>query len=499
MQPVDPFISSKEKFFELTQLLTSSETMEMRHSSLENMITIDGRELLRRLFEEHIKLRGIGDVGPSIIGSDAVERAHKRLRTRTLISVFGNVAIERMGYGARGTSSLFPKDAVLNLPNESYSHGIRKLVAKEVAKNSFEEALGAVKQMTGVSIPKRAVEMLTSKAAMDFDQFYQTKSTLQAIQTAELLPLIVLTTDGKGVIMRREDLRECTRKRSDKMQHKLNKRTSRGEKTNAKRMATVASVYSIDTFMRTPEQIVSELSASESPHLVRPRPVAKRVWASLEKSPLEVTECVFDEALRRDPTKQKQWVFLVDGDLKQLRRVRLEAKKRDIHLTMIMDIIHVIEYLWKAARVFHDEASIEAEKWVTDRLLAILQGKAGHTAAGIRRSATLRKLSAINRQPIEKCAEYLLKNSRYLRYDIYLKKGFPIATGVIEGACRHLIKDRMDVTGARWSLKGAEAVVKLRSLRSSGDFENYWEFHEEQEYQRNHQSKYGDILILDTV
>jgi len=160
---------------------------------------------------------------------------------------------------------------------------------------------------------------------------------------------------------------------------------------------------------------------------------------------------------------------------------------------------HVIEYLWKAARVFYEETSSEAEKWVSERLLAVLQGKAGHVAAGIRRSATLKKVPKEDRIPIDKCSGYLLKNKPYLQYHLYLKEGFPIATGVIEGACRHLIKDRMDVTGARWSLKGAEAIVKLRSLRSSGDFEKYWEFHETQEYERNHQSLYADPSILDKL
>lgn len=472
----------------------------MRHSTLEHLITIEGRELLRRLFEEHIKLRGVGDVGDSVIGADGVKRCHKRVHKRTLISVFGHITIERMGYSARGKSSLFPKDAILNLPTgESYSHGIRKLIAKEVSKGSFKESLETVKLMTGVIIPKRTAEILTSKAAQDFDSFYQQKSGPQPLEEAASLPLIILSMDGKGVIMRREDLREATQKRSEKLHHKLNKRTSRGEKANAKRMATVASVYSIDTFIRTPEQIVEELASCESIPLVRPRPVAKRVWASLEKSPLEVTECVFEEALRRDSKKQKQWVFLIDGDLKQLRRVHFEAKKRGIDLTIVLDIIHVIEYLWKVARVFYEETSLEAEAWVTQRLLAILRGKAGHTAAGMRRSATLRKLSASTRQPIETCAEYLLKNSRYLRYHIYLQAGFPIATGIIEGACRYLIKDRMDVTGARWSLKGAESVIKLRSLKISGDFESYWQFHEEQEYHRNHDSQYADISSLNML
>lgn len=143
--------------------------------------------------------------------------------------------------------------------------------------------------------------------------------------------------------------------------------------------------------------------------------------------------------------------------------------------------------------------SLETETWVTSRLLSILKGKAGQVAGGMCRAATLRDIPKTARVPIEKCAGYLLKNKPYLQYHLYLEQGFPIATGIIEGACRHLIKDRMDVTGARWSLEGAEAIVKLRSLRSSGDFERYWEFHEEQEYIRNHLSHYADPSILDRL
>lgn len=489
------FQSSQEQFLKLTQNLSSSDTMHMKHSALENLITVEGRELLRRLFEEHIKLRGLDDLGKSIKGSDGVIRNHKRIQKRILISVFGRVEIERMGYGARGATSIFPKDAFLNLPVESYSHGIRRLIAKEVSKNSFEEAIDAVKEMTGALIPKRQAEILAKKAAEDFDEFYINQDLSESKSACEL-PLIVLTTDGKGIVMRRDDLREVTRKKAETAKHKLNKRLSRGEKANAKRMSTVASVYNIALFIRTPEQIIGELTAQESYAASRPRPLAKRVWASVEKEAIEVTADIFSEALRRDPNKQKQWVCLIDGDRRQLNRVRAQAKKFGVNLIIIMDIIHVIEYLWKASRAFYQETNPEVEKWVTQRLHAILQGKAGHVAAGMRRAATLRKLSDKIREPIEKCANYLIKYSPYFRYDLYLKEGYPIATGIIEGACRHLIKDRMDVTGARWSLNGAEAVIKLRSLRSSGDFDRYWDFHEDQEYLRNHHALYADPPIL---
>jgi hypothetical protein len=465
----------------------------MRHSGIEHLLSQDIRELARNLLEEHLALRDLGDTGDEIIGSDGVVRTHKRISDRKLISLFGEVTIKRLGYGARGHDSLFPKDALLNLPAESYSHGIRKLVAQEIAKNPFNEVIISVKQIAGVVLPRTTVEALAHKAALDFDAFYAQKNP-KAIQQAQLL---ILTTDGKGIVMRQEDLKTATRKNAEKTKHKLRKRQSKGEKTNSKRMATVASVYSIDKFIRTPEQIIGEMKMSGSDP--RPRPVDKRVWASIEKESINVTTDIFEEALRRDPARMKTWACLVDGDPRQLKRIRTIAKAKKIDLTIIVDIIHVIEYLWKAARVFYEETSLDAEIWVSEHLLAILRGKVWQVAAGIRRSATLRKIAGQARAPVDKCSGYLLKNKPYLQYHVYLREGLPIATGVIEGACRHLIKYRMDVTGARWSLQGAEAIIRLRSLRSSGDFERYWQFHEDQEFVRNHQALYADPSTLDRL
>ncbi|MDF1593140.1 MAG: hypothetical protein P1P89_16620, partial [Desulfobacterales bacterium] len=104
-----------------------------------------------------------------------------------------------------------------------------------------------------------------------------------------------------------------------------------------------------------------------------------------------------------------------------------------------------------------------------------------------------------DRKPVDACANYLLTYGPYVKYDHYLAKGLPIATGVIEGACRHLVKDRMEVTGARWSLTGAEAVLQLRALRSSHDFDEYWTFHESKEYERNHRALYAEGIVPPTL
>ena len=139
------------------------------------------------------------------------------------------------------------------------------------------------------------------------------------------------------------------------------------------------------------------------------------------------------------------------------------------------------------------------ESWVEYRLLKILRGKAGLVAGGIRRSAARRALSSKARKSVDICARYLLNHSSYLQYDRYLVQGLPIATGVIEGACRRLIKDRMAVTGARWSLNGAEAVLRLRALRSSRDFDEYRTFHEAREYERTHPALYADGIVPSTT
>lgn len=258
-------------------------------------------------------------------------------------------------------------------------------------------------------------------------------------------------------------------------------------------MATVASVYSTPRFVRKLEQIIGE--DIEKPE--RPAISNKRVWASVREDAKEVIDSAFEEANRRDPQHQREWVVLVDGSAAQLEAMKATAKKNNVSLTIVLDFMHVLEYLWKAAHCFFTPGNKEAESWVMERALRLLQGKVSDVAAGIRRSATLQKLSESARENADKCADYLLKYRKHLQYDQFLSKGYPIATGVIEGACRHLVKDCMDITGARWRLDRAEAILQIRALRSSGDFEQYWDFHKFKEFTRNHANKFlnPDMLL----
>ncbi len=473
---VSPYEVAREVYDSLESYLDSGEAQEMSHSDLERELERQGRELMRQLLQAHLETRGLGEVSGELIGADEVPRTKERLQERKLETVFGTVTVERVGYGAAGVESLHPKDTVLKLPEERYSLEVRRRVAVEATRGSFDEAVAAIERTTGAHVPKRQAQELVVRAAQDYEPFYVQRREDGDPAGPSTDNIVVVTFDGKGVVMRREDLREKTREAAAKRKQRLNSRLSKGEKRNAKRMATVAAVYTVAPYQRTAEDVVGHLAGGErdeNDKPPRPRPKDKRLMASLERTPAEVVKEIFADALHRDSDRSKIWVALVDGNKHQLRLIEKEAKRLEVKVITILDIIHVTEYLWKAGTAFNPEGSKSLEAWVHQRLLAILEGRVSGVAAGMRRSATRRNLPAAQRKAVDTCAKYLLNHRQYLRYDKYLEQGLPIATGIIEGACRHLVKDRMDITGARWSLAGAEAVLRLRALRASGDFDEY--------------------------
>lgn len=491
----NPFASAREQFEQIIRSLESEPSFSMTHGEVEEQLQVEGFELLRRMFQGHLDARGPGEVSEPVVGCDGETRTHRREGERQLMTIFGAVTVRRMRYGGRGLDSLIPMDATLNLPVEQHSHGVRRRIAAEATRGSFDDAVAAVRGSSATTVGKRQAEGLTARAAVDFDAFYATRAVDEHASPGSVL---VISSDGKGVVMRSQDLRPATRKAARARRHKLKRRLSKGEKRSAKRMATVAAVYTTAPFERRPTDIVHALAGNDTAAR-RPKPEHKRVWASLAKSADEVIVEAFEEAERRDPHYAKRWVALVDGNKHQIRVLRREAAQRGIELTIVLDIIHVIEYLWKAAHAFFAEGDPAAEKWVTERLLIVLHGRASAVAGGIRRSATRRGLTAEQRAPVDTCADYLLNNKELMHYKDYLTDGLPIATGVIEGTCRHLVKDRMDITGARWGLNGAEAVLRLRALKASGDLDAYWRFHFDRELSRNHTARYQGSVLPATI
>lgn len=412
------------------------------------------------------------DVNRSDTGKQLNHIRHKT--TRTIASQFVNVVVTRMSYSQNKESGCFPLDKKLNLANDRYSDDVRHRVALEAVKSSFDNVVEAIDSTTAGHVPKRQCLNVVQDIAQHFEAFYEENRFDEPEKTKDLL---VLSFDGKGVVMRKEGLRECTRKSANKG-NKLESRLSAGEKKDHKRMAMVAAVYTVTTHERTAENIMNKEVDQENVLPFRAPIRNKRVWASLERDGEDVIREGFQEALQRDPKQRRPWVILIDGLPSQIKIINKIKKELDVKATIVMDFIHVLEYLWAAARCFFEVGDTDIEQWVSDRAVRTLKGGCSQVAKGIRQSATKRGI--INRDGVDKCAKYLLDNKCRLKYGEALCQGFPIASGVIEGACRHLINDRLDITGARWGLPGAEAILKLRSLKSSGDFDKYWKFHKEE-------------------
>ncbi len=485
----DGFARSRERFDAVTGWLSGGEAGALAHAELEERLGVDARELFRLLLQDHLDLRADREqrvervVDREGVCRKSVEAGHER----SLQTVFGEVGVRRVAYRARGRCNLYPADRALNLPAEKHSHGLRRLAAIEAARGSFDDACAALERATGQRVPKRQLERLAQCAATDFERFYADRRPAASDPAAAL----VLSCDGKGVVMRADALRPPTRRRAEETTTKLATRLSKGEKRNRKRMAEVGAVYDAAP---APRAAVDVLPATDQQRRdASPGPQAANKWltASVTDDAACVIGRVFAEAERRDPEHTRDWVALVDGNNHQIDCIQAEAKAREVPVTIAIDFVHVLEYLWKAAWSFHAEGDPAAEQWVRRHAHNILAGNATRVAGAIRRAATNAGLDPPARAGADVCAAYLTNKRAYLDYPTALKHGRPIATGVIEGACRHLVKDRMDLTGARWGLTGAEAILKLRAIHSNGHWDEYWRYHLAQEHQRVHRSRYA--------
>jgi hypothetical protein len=293
----------------------------------------------------------------------------------------------------------------------------------------------------------------------------------------------MVSADGKGIPIRRATP-EASIQGHDPQQE---------AKTNRKKMAVVGTVYTLDPLVRTPEEVVDSLfriPENHRPAAERPGPQHKRLWASLphEQDGLEVsaTAQTFDwlaqEVARRNPAAAKPILLLMDG-----QKSLWEAGQRvlpQVSTIEILDLLHATPRIWDAAHLFYGRDEEQALSFVYDRVLRLLKGEGPSVVAGLRQMGTKRKLRGKKRDKLAKICGYLENNTHRMHYDVYLAAGYPIASGVIEGACRHFIKDRMERSGMRWTIENAQAMLDMRSTYLNGDWDDFMRYRIAQETQR---------------
>ncbi len=475
---------ARRAFAELEHWLYSHTSHAHKLHRIEAEEQCRGREVLRLMLQAHIDSRGDGSVGEALLVLPAgskkqITYSHKRLRSRGLVTLFGAVSIQRMEYSAPGQKNLYPLDAVLGLPARSYSYEIQRRLVKAAVKGPFDEATEEVADATAVAIPKRTAEQMMVEASVDFERFYTQRT---ACLQPDSGPLLVVSVDGKGVPM----VKPSTAQRPVRL--------GKGQKRNKKRMSTVGAVFTQKPNIRTPETVVESLFA-ESPSPKKPkryhRPEQKRVWASLLSGKDAFIAQVQAEMLRRDPKHKKTWIVVTDGE----RALQCKVAATLGNIELVLDLLHVLEKLWAVSYVFHPEGSPEARDFVKERIRRVLRGEVSQVVKGLRQMATKRGLKGQKRKTVAQVTAYYYRNRARMRYDFYLRNGYPIASGSVEGACKNLVKDRMERSGMRWTLPMAEAVLQLRAVYLSEHFDEYWQYHVDEDQKRLYQSTKWRSLV----
>jgi hypothetical protein len=430
-------------------------------------------------------LQGSGDVGETVTLADG--RAVRRLPgtyARAYRSIFGEFTLTRVAYGTRAGQKLewVPLDDRLQLPESVFSYVLQDWNQQLSVENPYAQVNRVLGRLLGFVQPVDSLERINLQAAEAVPAWREAKPVPPAEAEGDYL---VVSADGKGVPIRRTvetpAIAEHVRKR--------------GPKPNRKKMAIVGSVYTVDARARTPEAVVESLfrpphhkpQGDEPAHA---KPCAKQVRAALTREVAgrevnateEVMGWLAEQAARRQPRQGGPTVVVMDGQASLWEAVAEHFSAQS--WVEILDLLHVTPRLWDAAHLFHGEGSQAALGFVKERLLRVLRGEVGSVIGGLRQMATKRGLKGPRRERLETICGYLHKNQARMRYDEYLAAGYPIASGVIEGACRHFVKDRMERAGMRWTVDRAQAVLDLRSTYLNGDWDEFTAFRIKRETER---------------
>jgi hypothetical protein len=421
---------------------------------------------------QFLALQGDGDLGatiPTANGGDwrRLEHHHER----RYVSIFGVFDLSRVVYGSREGQKIefVPLDNRLQLPSSVYSYVLQDWTQGLCVESAFGQVSTTLQRLLGLKLSVDSLERMNEQVAERADAYREQRPAAAAATEGEIM---VASADGKGIVMRRQ---------ADDPAPAAHR--TKGEKASQKQMATVASVYSVDRHERSAAEVVAMLfrDEPEKPRPPRPEPCHKQVWATLPRvvggqatSSIDLAHAALMEELMQRNRRDHQWlrpmVFLYDGQeaLWDARARHLPAGGVDI-----LDLLHVTPRLWQAAHVFHKEGSDAAEVFVRERCLRVLQGQVAGVIRGLREMATKHGLTGSRQKTISQICGYFKKNQERMRYDEYLAQGYPIASGVIEGACRHLVKDRMERAGMHWTPAGAQAMLDVRSVYVNGDWDQY--------------------------
>jgi hypothetical protein len=416
--------------------------------------------------------RGTGEMGPAVTRADGVVLLREQtLRGRDYCSLFGKFAVPRTCDRTPGESGIFPLDAQVNLPARCDSYFLQEWMTMFAVEHPFQERTGLFAQLFDLEVAESVLMAVTNEAPQDDEAFYAQRP---APPEASAGALLVVSFDGKGVPMIKAEA------------VKLKAKLGTGEKRQQKKEALVGVSDTVDVKPRSPEALAEVLVDPEAARARQrredtrddaPRAQQVRRVASLGRTKPQVMERIKADAERRDPQHRQPLVILLDGAL-GLWRLAPQLFKPWKRVTCVLDILHVVGYLWSAANALFGATSQASKRWVQQQLTEILRSRVGDVIGGLRQILTKQQLRTSVRETLAKVITFFHNHRRWRQYDADLAAGLPVGTGVVESACGSVVKHRMEGEGKRWSLEGAEAMLTLRSLKKSHDHDlrDYWRF-----------------------
>jgi hypothetical protein len=423
------------------------------HGEREKVIGDEGRELQRRLLQATFDIdsareeRAEGVTSAAGIRHGTVEEGHGRGVT----SVFGPVRVTRKAYRNRREPNLYPADARQVLPDDPYSPGMRSLAAFHLAAGGSGQAQEVIEARTGVTVGRAQLTGLAEDLAAWTGGFYEDRAR-DADTDLPDSDVIMMQGDGKGIAMRPE--------------HRKSAGKEDGTRPGIKKVAEIVAVADFTPAVREPQ----DTAAPPARRQAHPGPKARDKWvsASVTESIEDMIASASDEAGRRDPQRARQRAFLVDGSKQQITAIEAQAAERGLKVPVLTDYTHVSGYLGKAAAAPHPGDPAAAGQWADGQLLRVLHGRAKAVAATLASVAAKTRASARTRHldltGMDRAVTYLNDNHAHMRYDKALARGWPIAAGLIEGACRFVIEDRFGITAV---LIGA-GRVRVKSSTGAG-------------------------------
>lgn len=481
----DAIRKAEKQFQDMIAFVEEASVSRKRVDQVERSLFGMALQLCYYLLVAFTKLAGNGDEGKQVEREGTLLKRSQELVKKTYRSIFGVLHVSRYVYarGPKKKAEWIPVDARLGMPAGEQSYVLEDWCERLCVKESFGEGVGSLRDLLGVKTSVRSAERMNRELGEYAEEFaYECQPVPE-----EEGDILVLTADGKGVPVRRpleQRIRQeqgagASEDTGQTSSRKNSKRRKRGEKRVRKQMAIVGAVYSIDRFRRTPDDVLDELRRTRR-RVERPRPQHKQVFAELtEVRGQEVTSGLSKAfrrlawaAINRLSDEQPPLVCLLDGQ----QSLWSQKEAWFGRAVGILDIYHVSERLWTVAHCIHPEGSLAAENFVDRKLRMLLEGKVGYVIGDLRRLIGKHKLKGGKRKTVEETITYYDNNRAYMKYDEYLAQGFPIGTGVAEGACRHLVKDRMERTGMRWEIEGAQPMLSNRAIYLNDQWDEFIEY-----------------------